>query len=134
MVSAPELLALRVTLGADLDESPMAYRRLPEVLAAHARSIEVQHTLRPFAVAMAGENEFDPYKDWRDRHSDQVQGRVPQENAPMPQLGPIWDIRLANIPVVPDFDGTGRINTEPISSIVPCIWAAPYIRPSLSRI
>jgi len=41
----------------------MAYRRLPEVLAAHARSIEVQHTLRPFAVAMAGENEFDPYKD-----------------------------------------------------------------------
>ena len=53
-----------VTLvGADLDESPMAYRRLPEVLAEHARSIKVQHTLRPFAVAMAGENEFDPFKD-----------------------------------------------------------------------
>ena len=63
MVSAPELLALRVTLGADLDESPMAYRRLPEVLAEHAGSIRVQHTLRPFAVAMAGENEFDPFKD-----------------------------------------------------------------------
>src|SRR5215216_1955652 len=45
------------------DESPMAYRRLPEVLAEHARSIKVQHTLRPFAVAMAGENEFDPFKD-----------------------------------------------------------------------
>lgn len=53
-----------VTLvGADLDESPMAYRRLPEVLAEHARSIRVQHTLRPFAVSMAGENEFDPFKD-----------------------------------------------------------------------
>ncbi len=36
---------------------------LPEVLAEHAGSIRVQHTLRPFAVAMAGENEFDPFKD-----------------------------------------------------------------------
>jgi tRNA-splicing ligase RtcB len=53
-----------VTLvGADLDESPMAYRRLPEVLAAHSNSIKVLHTLRPFAVAMAGEGEFDPFKD-----------------------------------------------------------------------
>jgi tRNA-splicing ligase RtcB len=53
-----------VTLvGADLDESPMAYRRLPEVLAYHAASIKVQHTLRPFAVAMAGAGEFDPFKD-----------------------------------------------------------------------
>jgi tRNA-splicing ligase RtcB len=53
-----------VTLvGADLDESPMAYRRLPEVLAEHAGSVKVVHTLQPFAVAMAGENEFDPFKD-----------------------------------------------------------------------
>jgi tRNA-splicing ligase RtcB (3'-phosphate/5'-hydroxy nucleic acid ligase) len=53
-----------VTLvGADLDESPMAYRRLPEVLAEHAGSVKVLHTLRPFAVAMAGEGEFDPFKD-----------------------------------------------------------------------
>jgi tRNA-splicing ligase RtcB len=49
--------------GGDLDESPMAYRRLPEVLAQHAGSIRVLHTLRPFAVAMAGEGEFDPFKD-----------------------------------------------------------------------
>jgi tRNA-splicing ligase RtcB len=49
--------------GADLDESPMAYRRLPDVLARHAASIKVLHTLRPFAVAMAGEGEFDPFKD-----------------------------------------------------------------------
>ena len=50
-------------IGADLDESPMAYRRLPEVLAEHSGSIKVLHTLRPFAVAMAGEKEFDPFKD-----------------------------------------------------------------------
>ena len=50
-------------IGADLDESPMAYRRLPEVLAEHAGSVKVLHTLRPFAVAMAGEKEFDPFKD-----------------------------------------------------------------------
>jgi tRNA-splicing ligase RtcB len=53
-----------VTLvGADLDESPMAYRRLPEVLAEHAGSVKVMHTLHPFAVVMAGESEFDPFKD-----------------------------------------------------------------------
>jgi len=39
-------------IGADLDESPMAYRRLPEVIAEHAGTIKVLHTLRPFAVAM----------------------------------------------------------------------------------
>jgi tRNA-splicing ligase RtcB len=49
--------------GGDLDESPMAYRRLPEVLAQHAGSIRVLHTLRPFAVAMAGDGEFDPFRD-----------------------------------------------------------------------
>ena len=26
-------------------------------------TIEIEHTLRPFAVAMAGPGEFDPYKD-----------------------------------------------------------------------
>lgn len=58
------LTARGVTLiGADLDESPMAYRRLPDVLAHHASSIKVLHTLRPFAVAMAGAGEFDPFKD-----------------------------------------------------------------------
>ncbi len=50
-------------IGGDLDESPMAYRRLPEVLAQHAGTIKVLHTLRPFAVAMAGSGEFDPFKD-----------------------------------------------------------------------
>jgi hypothetical protein len=40
-----------------------AYRRLPEVLAQHAGTIRVLHKLRPFAVAMAGAGEFDPFKD-----------------------------------------------------------------------
>ncbi len=53
-----------VTLvGADLDESPMAYRRLDEVLAHHSASVRVLHRLTPFAVVMAGDGEFDPFKD-----------------------------------------------------------------------
>jgi tRNA-splicing ligase RtcB len=39
------------------------YRRLPDVLAAQGGTVEVQHTLRPLVVVMAGEEEFDPYKD-----------------------------------------------------------------------
>ncbi|KMO31425.1 metallophosphatase [Methylobacterium variabile] len=49
--------------GGEIDEAPQAYRRLPDVLAEHAGTIRVLHTLRPFAVAMAGAGEFDPYKD-----------------------------------------------------------------------
>lgn len=41
----------------------LGYRRLPDVLAAHAGTIEIVHTLRPRGVVMAGANEFDPYKD-----------------------------------------------------------------------
>ena len=33
------------------------------VLAEHGNSIRILHTLTPVGVAMAGENEFDPYKD-----------------------------------------------------------------------
>jgi len=49
--------------GAGTDESPHVYRRLPDVLAAHAGSIRVVHTLRPLGVVMAGEDVFDPYRD-----------------------------------------------------------------------
>jgi tRNA-splicing ligase RtcB (3'-phosphate/5'-hydroxy nucleic acid ligase) len=49
--------------GGDLDESPMAYKRLNEVLDYHAGTIKINHTLKPFAVAMAGEGDFDPWKD-----------------------------------------------------------------------
>jgi tRNA-splicing ligase RtcB (3'-phosphate/5'-hydroxy nucleic acid ligase) len=52
-----------VLRGGGLDESPHVYRRLPEVLAAQGSTVEVLHTLRPLIVVMAGENEFDPYKD-----------------------------------------------------------------------
>jgi tRNA-splicing ligase RtcB len=49
--------------GAGVDESPDCYKRLPEVLAACGNSIRILHTLTPVGVAMAGSNEFDPYRD-----------------------------------------------------------------------
>ena len=52
-----------VLRGGGLDESPHAYRRLPDVLSAQGSTIQVLHTLRPLIVVMAGANEFDPYKD-----------------------------------------------------------------------
>jgi tRNA-splicing ligase RtcB len=52
-----------VLRGGGLDESPHAYRRLPDVLAAQGSTIEVLHTLRPLIVVMAGAEEADPYKD-----------------------------------------------------------------------
>jgi tRNA-splicing ligase RtcB len=44
--------------GADLDEAPQAYRRLPDVLAAQGDTIEVLHTLEPRVVCMA------PRREW----------------------------------------------------------------------
>ena len=52
-----------VLRGGGLDESPHAYRRLPDVLAAQRETVEVLHTLRPLIVVMAGPDLFDPYKD-----------------------------------------------------------------------
>ncbi|HKW58489.1 MAG TPA: RtcB family protein [Candidatus Dormibacteraeota bacterium] len=52
-----------VLRGADTDEAPQAYKRLPEVLKHHAGTVRVLHTLTPIGVAMAGAGEFDPYKD-----------------------------------------------------------------------
>lgn len=49
--------------GGGLDEAPHAYRRLPDVLAAQADTVDILHTLKPLIVVMAGANEFDPYKD-----------------------------------------------------------------------
>ncbi|MBM7842837.1 RtcB family protein [Herpetosiphon giganteus] len=49
--------------GAGTDESPHCYKRLPDVLKHHANTVKILHTLQPLGVAMAGENEFDPYKD-----------------------------------------------------------------------
>lgn len=52
-----------VLRGAGLDEAPQAYKRLPDVLAAHAATVRILHTLRPLGVAMAGSDAYDPYKD-----------------------------------------------------------------------
>jgi tRNA-splicing ligase RtcB (3'-phosphate/5'-hydroxy nucleic acid ligase) len=52
-----------VLVGGGADEAPEVYKRLPEVLDAHAGTIRVKHRLRPLGVAMAGRDVFDPYKD-----------------------------------------------------------------------
>lgn len=49
--------------GGGLDEAPHAYRRLTDVLKEHDGTIKINHTLKPIGVVMAGENDFDPYKD-----------------------------------------------------------------------
>lgn len=60
-----EWLAKRgvILRGAGLDESPQAYRRLPDVLSSQGDTVTVLHTLRPVCVSMADAKEFDPYKD-----------------------------------------------------------------------
>ena len=59
-----ELKAKDIELrGGGADEAPECYKRLDRVLAAHAGTIRVLHTLRPIGVAMAGAETFDPFKD-----------------------------------------------------------------------
>ena len=45
--------------GSEIDEAPQAHRRLPNVLAEHAETIRIEHRLRPFAAAMAGQGVAD---------------------------------------------------------------------------
>ena len=52
-----------VLLGGGADEAPEVYKRLPDVLAAHAGSVRVRHRLRPLGVAMAGRDTHDLYRD-----------------------------------------------------------------------
>ena len=49
--------------GAAADEAPAAYKRLPDVLAAHEGTVRIVHELRPLGVAMAGPDTPDPWKD-----------------------------------------------------------------------
>lgn len=50
--------------GGDLDESPLAYKRISEVLEAHSSTTRIVHTLTPIGVCMADpRRDFDPYKD-----------------------------------------------------------------------
>jgi tRNA-splicing ligase RtcB (3'-phosphate/5'-hydroxy nucleic acid ligase) len=52
-----------VLRGAGADEAPEVYRKLDDVLAPHEGTIEIEHTLRPRVVVMAGADEHDPYRD-----------------------------------------------------------------------
>ena len=49
--------------GGGADEAPECYKRLDEVLAHHGDTVRVLHWLRPVGVAMAGRDEYDPYRD-----------------------------------------------------------------------
>jgi tRNA-splicing ligase RtcB len=53
----------RTPPGGRVDEAPQAYRRLPDVLNHHAGTVRIEHTLRPFAVVMAGADVRDPFRD-----------------------------------------------------------------------
>lgn len=62
--TALELARSGVALrGSANDEAPRAYKRLGEVLKAQGDTIRILHTLTPVGVAMAGADEFDPYRD-----------------------------------------------------------------------
>ncbi len=65
MTAAPHFLSLGAcvqssTLG---PSSRRRTERLDQVLAAHAATVKIIHTLTPIGVAMAGAGEVDPYKD-----------------------------------------------------------------------
>lgn len=49
--------------GGGLDESPLAYKRIEEVLQAHKSTIKILNWLTPIIVVMADDRDFDPYKD-----------------------------------------------------------------------
>jgi tRNA-splicing ligase RtcB len=49
--------------GGDLDESPLAYKRINDVLDAHKSTFKIIHELTPIGVAMCPGDVYDPYKD-----------------------------------------------------------------------
>lgn len=49
--------------GGGADEAPEVYKKLDQVLKYHSGTIKILHRLRPLGVAMAGIDEYDPYKD-----------------------------------------------------------------------
>jgi hypothetical protein len=48
--------------GAGTNENRRTYKCLPEVFKHHGATVCILHRLKPMGVAMAGKNEFDPYK------------------------------------------------------------------------
>src|SRR5438067_5690810 len=51
-----------VLRGGDLDEAPQAYRRLPDVLKAHAGTIRILHTLQQSAWSLSGRAVSRPFR------------------------------------------------------------------------
>ena len=49
--------------GGGADESPECYKSLEEVLKYQGNTIRILHKLKPIGVAMAGDDDFDPYID-----------------------------------------------------------------------
>jgi tRNA-splicing ligase RtcB len=49
--------------GGAADEAPEVYKKLEEVLSYHEGTIRILHRLKPLGVAMAGAEEYEPYKD-----------------------------------------------------------------------
>lgn len=49
--------------GGGADEAPEVYKKLDEVLVHQGKTIKVLNRLKPIGVAMAGIDEYDPYKD-----------------------------------------------------------------------
>jgi len=49
--------------GGGVDEAPVCYRKMEDVMKLHASTIDVLHTLKPRVVLMAPSSTFDPYKD-----------------------------------------------------------------------
>jgi len=49
--------------GGGADESPECYKSLEEVLHYQGNTIRILHKLKPIGVAMAGDDDFDPYID-----------------------------------------------------------------------
>jgi RNA-splicing ligase RtcB/intein/homing endonuclease len=52
-----------ILIGGGADEAPQVYKPLRTVLDYHSDTIEIEHTLTPLIVAMAGNDIFDPFKD-----------------------------------------------------------------------
>ena len=56
-------IARTISFGMGRKNAERVDHRLPDVLAHHAGTVEIEHRLRPFGVVMAGAGEVDPYKD-----------------------------------------------------------------------
>lgn len=62
------MMELTLKAGVELrggapDKSTHCYKRLSDVLEPHKTTMKVLHTLRPIGVAMANEDEYDPYRN-----------------------------------------------------------------------